>query len=669
MNYNRESRLLVIFIIFSAMFAACVLKLINLQVINGKKLRQVSEDKLYTTMRIKAPRGDITDRYGKKLATNKLGFSLQLEKTSDSKEEFSEVVYNLYKLTEKEIDYTDNLPVSDKEPFKFIFKNKEEEKEWKDSYGIAHELNGKQTIEKLSEIYGVNKYYPTDVKRKVCGIIYETKLRGFSIYNPYTVADDVSANVVAVVKENSSSLKGVRITDSSVRVYPYGNLAAHSLGNVGVIYQEEYEKLKNEDYAMDAVIGKQGIEYAFEKYLKGVDGIQGFEQTLDGLSDIVTSKSAKKGNNVYLTIDYNVQKRMEDALEETIKNINRSVPDCTAGSAVCIDVSNGEIVAIASYPSYDPSQYNKKYNELIKDPSNPVWNRSIGGAYEPGSTFKMLTGIAALEEGIIGADDTILDEGVYKYYKDYRPQCMEWKYGKTHGYVDLAKALEKSCNYYFYDVGRKLGIEKLTEYEKKFGFGSKTGIEIGGESAGRIASVENREKEGGVWHPGDTLQAAIGQSENLITPIQLANYIATIANGGKRYKPHLLKCIKNSETGEIIKEGKAEVIENMNISEETLNAVKKGMRRVTDEGGTASSVFSDFFINVAGKTGTAEVSKGSNNGIFVAFAPYESPKLAIAVVIEHGTGGYLAAPVAKAVFEEYFKDKEIEDKYATKVLK
>ena len=499
-------------------------------------------------------------------------------------------------------------------------------------------------------------------------MVFDMKLRGFSIYNPYTLADDVSANVVAIVKENSALLNGVKIVESSVRVYPNGTLAAHTLGSVGVIYQEEYEKLKGKNYSMDAIIGKQGVELAFEEYLKGNDGIKGFEQTLDGLSNVVTSQQAEKGDNVYLTIDFNIQSAVENALKNTINNIQQSVSDCNAGSAVCIDVNSGEILAIASYPSYVPSEYNKKYNELIKNPANPVWNRAIGGAYEPGSTFKMLTGIAAIEEGIIGPYDVILDEGVYKYYKDYRPQCMEWKYGKTHGYVDMSKALEHSCNYYFFDVGRRLGIDKLNEYGKKFGFGEKTGIEIGGEVSGVIASPSYRKKIGGNWNPGDVLQASIGQSDNLMTPIQLANYVATIANGGTRYRPHLLKYVKDSETGELIKEENKDVVEKINLDEETIKVIKQGMKRVAEEG-TASSVFGDFFIEVGGKTGTAEVSKGSNNGIFVAFAPYDEPKIAVAVVIEHGTGGYLAAPVAKAAFEEYFGEKSIEDSYKVKVLK
>ncbi len=674
MRYNKAMRLFVIGIIVVIMFSLCLVRLINLQIINGSNLRKVSEDKLYMSMSVKAPRGNILDRYGNVLATNKQGYSIRIQKTDMSREELSEVIKNLMKLLAKEnIVINDQFPVSKEEPFGFTFKDDDEKTavaklyEWEEEYGIEKTKDVKEVINAFCDKYDIDSKYDYNMKRKVVGIMYDMNQRGFSIYNPYILAEDVSAQVIAIVKENSSVLEGVTIVETPIRVYPNGTLAAHLLGNVGVIYQDEYEKLKNKNYSMDAIIGKQGIELAMEDYLKGEDGIQGFNQTLEVLSDVVTTVNPVQGDNVFLTIDADLQKVMEDELSSVITNLSKSVPDCNAGSAVCVDVNNGEILAMCSYPTYPPSEYNKKYNELIADEGNPVWNRAIGGAYEPGSTFKMVTAIAAIEEGIIGPYDTILDKGVYKYYKDYQPQCMEWKYGKTHGYVDVVTALQESCNYYFFDVGRRLGIDKLTEYEKKFGFGQIADIEIGGEVAGTIASPENRKKRGMIWNPGDTLQASIGQSDNLITPLQLANYVATIANGGTRYQPHLVKTVKKHQTGEIILDKKSEIVEKVDISEKTLSAVKKGMNKVTQEG-TASSVFKDFFIDIAGKTGTAEVNKGSNTGVFVAFAPYDNPKIAIAIVIEHGTAGYLAAPVAKAVFEEYFSGDGISDYYSVKQL-
>ena len=244
---------------------------------------------------------------------------------------------------------------------------------------------------------------------------------------------------------------------------------------------------------------------------------------------------------------------------------------------------------------------------------------------------------------------------------------LKWKTGETHDYVDVVKGLQESCNYYFFEVGRRLGIDKIVEYAEKFGFGQTADIEIPGEVKGQIASPANKEARGEKWNPGDTLQSAIGQSDNLITPLQLASYTATIANGGTKYKPHILKNIKDSETGDVIKSSMAEVTAEIDIDEKNLKAVKLGMKKVAEEG-TASNVFEGFFIDVAGKTGTAEVSKGSNNGIFVAFAPYDNPQIAIAIVIEHGTGGYLAAPIAKAMFTQYFTNNDISDLYTINSL-
>ena len=674
MRYNKASRLLVMCIIVTIMFSLCLVRLINLQIVNGESLRQVSEDKLYMSMSLKAPRGNILDRYGNVLATNKQGYIIRIQKTDMSQAEFTKTLKNLMKLLAKEnIVINDQFPVTKEEPFEFTFITagnttaKEKLAEWEDEYGITPTTDPKDVINDFCDKYDIDSKYDYTMKRKLVGIIYDMKQRGFSVYNPYILAEDINAEVIAIVKENGALLEGVDVIETPIRVYPNGTLAAHLLGNVGVIYKDEYEKLKNKNYSMDAIIGKQGIELAMEDYLKGDDGIQGFNQTLEGITDIVTTVAPQQGDNVFLTIDAQLQTVMEEALAKEIQTIGQSVSDCNAGSAVCIDVNSGEILAMASYPTYHPAEYNKKYNELIADEGNPVWNRAIGGAYEPGSTFKMVTAIAAIEEGIIGPYETILDEGVYKYYKDYQPQCMEWKYKKTHGYVDVVTALQESCNYYFFDVGRRLGIEKLVDYEQKFGFGQIADIEIGGEVAGTVASPENREKRGAVWNPGDVLQASIGQSDNLITPLQLANYVATIANGGTRYKPHLVKTVKDFQTGEVLLNKESEIEAEIGISDETLNAVKKGMKKVTEEG-TASAVFKDFFIKIAGKTGTAEVSRGSNTGVFVAFAPYDDPQIAIAIVIEHGTAGYLAAPVAKAVFEEYFQNDGINDLYTVKTL-
>lgn len=670
--YNKQARTIFMILIVCVLFFLCIIRLVNLQIVNGESYRKVSEAKLYTSMTIKAPRGNIVDRYGEILATNRSGFSVEIKYTGLTRKELSSMLYELVQvLNHEEVEFTYSLPITKEKPYEFEFNVDENAEEkimkWLDSNNFDSGTSAPEVIEKLYNAYKIDSSYSEADKRLICDIIYDMKQKGFSSFNPYILLDDVDAEIVAVVKENSAKFSGVEIAEANVRTYPNGTMLSHVLGNVGIIYQEEYEKLKSKNYSMDALIGKQGIELAYEEYLKGEDGIQGFEQTIEGSENIVTSVPAQQGDNVMLTIDKDLQQVTEKALADTIETIRQSVPDCNAGSVVCLDVNNGDVLSIASYPSYLPSDYNKKYNQLIKDPANPVWNRAIGGAYEPGSTFKMLTSIAALEENVVKPEDLIYDEGKYKYYNDYQPTCMKWKTGDTHGYVDVVTALQESCNYYFFDVGRRLGIEKLDEYAEKFGFGELTGIEIAGEVKGQVASPENKEKRGVKWNPGDTLQASIGQSDNLITPIQLASYVATIANGGTRYQPHILKMIKDSETGDVVKKSDVTVVDKIDIKEENLNAVKLGMKKVAEEG-TASNVFDGFFVEVGGKTGTAEVSKGSNNGIFVAFAPYDNPQIAVAIVIEHGTGGYLAAPIAKAMFTEYFTNQEISDLYTVNEL-
>ncbi len=669
---NHSERAYIVIALVVVLFLFCAVRLINLQIVHGKEYRKISEDKLYISMSVKAPRGEILDRYGSTLVGNRTGFSIQISDNDMENEEFAAMLKELIVLLEKQdVTLTDCLPVSREEPFQFTFEDDEkltaEQKanDWKKEYNISVSASAEDVVKHFAKKYSVDENLDILMQRKTAGIIFDMKSRGFSVYSPYVIATDVSPEVIATVKENNINFPVVEVVEQTMRYYPNGDLAAHTLGTVGIIYQDEFEKLKDKNYSTDAIIGKQGVEYTYEDYLRGKDGIKGI--TLADMSDgnIVESVPAKAGNQVLLTLDLEMQKTLEDSLKTTI--LNSYAPDCDAGAGVCIDVNTGEILAIASYPTYDLATYNKNYNKLLKNTANPLWNRALAGTYEPGSTFKMLTAIASLEEGIITPEQTILDKGVYQYYEDYQPTCLEWRYGKTHGYVNTELALQESCNYYFYDIGRRLGIDKLVYYAGLFGLGQPSGIEIAGEAIGTVASPENREKREEVWYPGDTLQASIGQSDNLFTPIQLASYVATIANGGTRYKPHILKAIKNPQNGLVVKESESQIVEKIDMTPSTLNAVKNGMKKVTEEG-TAETAFKDFYIKVGGKTGTAEVPNGSSNGIFVAFAPFDNPEIAVAIVLEHGGHGSEAAPIARALFETYFENKEISDNYQSRIL-
>jgi len=487
--------------------------------------------------------------------------------------------------------------------------------------------------------------------------------KSFSVMNPYTFANDIEMNTVQKIKESSFDLGGVSVEIEPVREYVNGSLAAHILGRTGIIYKEEYDTLKNQGYGMNDIIGKDGLEKVLEKYLKGKDGYKRVEQTKSGsLSQTLITKSPETENFAVLTIDSELQRVAEESLQKNIEATRgEKGTDCFAGAAVAVEINTGEVLAMASLPNYHPAQYNKKYTELFNDPQNPLLNRALGGAYTPGSTFKPLTSIAALEEGVITPTTKIEDLGVYKYYApSYQPTCLIWKNtGETHGYINVSEAIGVSCNYFFYDVGRRLTIDKIAHYAKAFGLGQTTGIELA-ESEGIVASREFRESRGMEWYPGDTLQAAIGQSDNMFTPTQLASYVSTIINKGSRYALHLVKEIRNYSSGSVVYKNEPQLISNYEISDSTLSAVKDGMRRVTEDG-TAKAVFENFSIPVGGKTGTAEVSSGSDTVLFVGFAPYDNPQIAVAVVLEHGATSRYAAQVARDMFEYYLGLSDVSD--------
>ena len=320
---------------------------------------------------------------------------------------------------------------------------------------------------------------------------------------------------------------------------------------------------------------------------------------------------------------------------------------------------------MASYPTYDLTRYSADFSDLISNPANPLLNRVIGGTYSPGSTFKPATALAGLENKVITTDEIIYDKGIYTFYDDYQPKCWIYdSYGTTHGPCDVAKALQTSCNYFFFEVGRRLGIDKLDEVCTRLGLGEKTGIEIPGESAGVLASRKYKENTfGESWYGGDDLQAAIGQSYHLFTPLQIANYIATIANGGTRYQVHLLDKILDYNDRSVINQFEPRVVSTVSMTEQEQNAILRGLRSVTEEGGTASRVFENYPISVGGKTGTASVSKGTATGVFVSFAPYKNPEIVICVLVEHAGSGNGVAPVAKEIMDAYFKLGKYADGY------
>lgn len=675
-NEKNKKRFQILYVITVVLAFLIGIRLFNLQIVKGSYYREQSDQTLIQSDPIKAPRGEILDRYGRPLVKNKMGFALTFQSRYIKNGTLNKLILNAIKVMDiKKQDYIDTFPMTYTKPFTFDFANinsddtdsfEKAKTEFKESFKMPKNISDDGIIPYLKNYYEIEDGYSDVELRKIIGVRYEMEKRMFNSSTPYTFATDVSVEAVTVFKEQANSFIGIDISVEPIRKITNNSVASHILGRVGVIYKEEYEELKDKNYAMNDIIGKDGIEKVCEKYLKGTDGASKVQRSLDGKrTKVLNTKDAIPGNYVVLTIDSELQKTLENSLRDTISSIAANNPtyNTSSGTGVVVDVNSGEILAMASYPTYNSATFNEDYKKLLTNPSKPMWNRAVSGLYAPGSTFKMLTAISALEEGTITKDEIIVDQGVYNYYNDasYHPECWIYTdYHLTHGPQNVTQAIENSCNYFFYDTGRRLGIENLNKYGQMFGLGEYTGIELDGEAKGIFASKEYRESLGEVWYPGDTLQAAIGQSDHLFTPLQLANYVATLCNGGTRYKLHIIKGVKSYDRQTSILDVKPVAEAKLNLNPENVKTVLDGMRRVS-ESGTASNIFEGFPIKVGGKTGTASVPNGKANGLFVAFAPYDNPQIAMAIIIEHAGHGSYAAPVAKDVILKYMSENEITD--------
>ena len=668
-----KSRYIFLFITIALICIAIISRVFKLQIVMGDYYKEQSENRLVRTMPIKAPRGEILDRFGRPLITNRQGFNVILYKEYIKPENLNTLILKVVNAAVLHSEsYIDTFPVTKEYPFKFNFpavdtkEQQMEAEEFKSSRGISALADANAVMEHFKAYYKIEDGFSDADLRKIIGIRYEMENRLFSNNAPYIFATDVSIDFITYLKEQQFDFQGVSIVTESIREYENGTLAAHILGRVGIMYKEDYDKLKNSGYSINDIIGKEGLEKYLETYLKGKDGTSSVEHNITGVtSRVLESEPPIPGNYAVLTIDSKLQQVLETSLADIISRLQKTAngKEARVGSGVVLDVNTGEVLAMASYPTFEPARFNEQWDKLSRDTDRPMWNRAISGQYAPGSVFKVLTAFAALESGTIAPNEYISCEGVYKYYASsgYAPVC--WIYSSTgggHGRQNVTQALENSCNYYFYEAGRRMGIETLSEYGKKFGLGQATGIELSGEEKGIFASPRYREKIGSIWYPGDTLQAAIGQSDHLFTPIQLASFISTVANGGKRYKVQLVKGVRSYGRGQAILDNKPVVIDNLNIDYMNYRSIMNGMRKVS-ETGTASSTFVNFDVPVGSKTGSASVPNGAANGIFVAFAPFDDPQIAIALVVEHAGSGSAIAPVARDIIKEYMAAETVED--------
>lgn len=659
-----------------------LVQLFNIQIVNGAEYRETSNTRLSREGKIEAARGSISDRTGTTLVSTDLGASVEMYKTNVDDETLNNSILLMTNILKQNGDtYINPFPISIN-PYEFLFNTEEELAEWRKTYKIPDAASAEEAFYLFRDKYNIQNDNPEEIAQ-ILAIRYAITTEGYSTTRTLQISPSITAESAIQLQEMSQSLTGVRVVQEPVRKYYTGNLASHIIGYVQRIRDKNVEEFKargdNYEYEPDDKVGQTGIEYVFEEYLRGQDGIKQIDMSVDGtITGEYTAEEAIGGANIVLTIDANLQGITERALAANIEKIRTggfgTVYNAEGGSAVVMNVNTGEILAMASYPDYTPEYYYQGITQAQLDEYMPGRNmhfRAVSSAYAPGSTFKMITAVAALESGATTTTEKINDngrypvEGITEYNK--LPACWIYNsYGHGHGPLNVVGALEKSCNYFFFEVASRMGIDVLEKYARFYGLGSKTGVELSSETAGIVANKQDlKDATGEIWSQGHTVSAAIGQGRNNVTPLQMARYISMIANGGKKVNTTIVKdvilsngtYVSRSEIEEFVNKKlniPEDTSENFEISEETTRAVLQGMLSVTDDaGGTAYQVFQDFNIQVGGKTGSAEAGT-KVHAWFVGFAPFDNPEIAVVVMVENGGHGYYTAEVVREIIAEYF---------------
>lgn len=700
----KSGRVATIFILLMLLLSVYLVFLYKLQIIEGEEYYNQSNEIKTEERRVTASRGNILDRYGRVLVSNKECYNLTIDTAKlFASEDPNSTILELIEMVEQFGDtYTDDLPITTDPPFEYdpnmtdiqrtmleaYFKDETRVKEFK-AAGISEYPSAVELLSYMRTRYNIDNSYSAEEMRKIAGLRYSINVRYSINTADYVFVQDASMELITSIMENK--LAGIEVTRAYAREYGT-EYAAHLLGYVGLMTQEEYEKYSLRDYANDAMVGKDGVEYAFEDYLHGEDGTVEETRNASGtiLSTVYTEEPVP-GNHVYLTIDIVLQEQVERILDNGIRILTQERMtekgeqeakglwtfedgfwEITGGAAVVVNVKTGEPLAIASWPTYDVSTIIENYSDLMEAENAPLFNRALMGAYAPGSVFKPCTAIAALSEGIVNTEEEIKCEGVYTRYasEGYAPECWIWSSipGEhyTHGELNVTGALLNSCNYFFYSVGNFLGIDNLEKYARGFGLGESTGIELV-ETKGNMSSEDTHMDYAGTeWRIGDTLQAAIGQSDSIFSPLQLAEYCAAVANSGTRHSASILKSVRNYDYSEEVFTRQSEVMSTVTSAQYNWDAVHDGMFEVANN--WQNEAVAKYFIDLpksqrtAAKTGTAQKGENIvNDAIFICYAPFDDPEVAVAIVVERGKAGANCAFMARQILDVYFNIKSYSD--------
>lgn len=678
----KPSRLLAMAIILVLLLTVYLVFLYDLQIIQGEEYYNRSNELSTETSTVTATRGNIFDRYGRLMVGNTECYNLKIDTDKlFANEDPNAVILELVELVESFGDsYTDDLPISMEPPFEYLEDMTEIQRTMLDAYYVRQELDpNSSAVELMSYMrtrYEIDNSYTAEEMRIIAGVRYSINVRYAVNTADYVFVEDASMKLISSIMEQK--LVGIDVERAYVRKYST-EYAAHILGYTGLMTQEEYERYSLLDYANDAMVGKDGIEYAFESYLHGKDGeVIETKNAAGTVLSTVYTKEPEPGNHIYLTIDSVLQEQTERILASGVEALKRTQEqakaeaaargepvdpefkdEMTGAAAVVVDVRTGEPLAMASWPTYDVSTVIENYQELMETPNAPLFNRALLGTYAPGSTFKPCTAIAALTQGIINTEYKVKCEGVFTRYAadGYAPECWIWAEGYTHDEETVTYAIRDSCNYFFYTIANELGVDSMGEFAHNFGLGVSTGIELV-EATGNMSNRANHADYAGTeWRIGDTLQAGIGQADSIFTPLQMAEYCATVANGGTRYSASILKSIRSYDYSEKLYEREPEILSTVESADYNWAAVHEGMYEVLHDWANNSKNVEhwvDCEWEVAGKTGTAQKGENiQNDGLFMCYAPYDDPEVAIFVVVERGGAGANVQFIARNIMDAY----------------
>ena len=652
-------------------------RLIFLQLVNGDSFTAQATNTTDYKFTVTAARGDIVDSKGERIASSTTGYNVVLNKLLMGDEDLDTMLQKIVGLLgENGESWNDSLLIGQPDAaghyeFTAASDNAAEQKAlaaMKDNLGLQQYATADDVMEKLVEDYDLADF-SLYWQRVLSGIHYEMQLQAFSNVNNFVMAENVSEATVATIKENSLSLPGVEIVETSTRSYEQGTVLPHVLGRVGKITAEKWKvtdengqvtyPLKEKGYNMNDIIGISGLESAYEDELRGKDGVETITRNSDGvIVNTALTTVPEPGHTVQLTIDSEFQKAVDQALAknvEWIKNTYADSKQANAGAVVVIDVKTGGVLAASNYPSFDQNLYAAQYNEYSADENMPLFNRALQGLYTPGSTYKPSVAVAGLDTGLLNRNSTVNCTRVYTYYKDYRPRCAQ--HGHGNGPIDVINAIKWSCNIFFYDVGRRLTSDVYDAYAYKLGLGQRTGVEVS-EALGHLTT-----KNDSNYTESLDIQAAIGQGNTAVTPIQLATYAATLANRGTRYRTHFVKAILDSNTGETLEETQPEVMDVVEDKGETFDLVREGMKGVAQ----TIPALAAYPYTIACKTGSPQRSEGYyvgstykhyTNAAMIAYGPAEDPEIAIGIVVEYGGAGTRTGQLVADIFNAYYAMKD-----------